>query len=1320
MTVRSVFSSIFPRLELTRNFACSGFVGREKNCPRFILRVFLVLSLFALLAVLFGSPVVGAEAQAEPFEVFRLRHISSVQGQDYLGQLGIGIVSTLPGQPMLLVTGGSLEMRKARAILKLVDSPERYVIRELSSGSGIKAPSGERTRAILREIEIGTFSDPPFGSGAKAIVDLHDNSFVVVAPLSKIEKIIGAFTGSEKVGALGVVSAAVITDSVEAAVVPSLVEEVSSSAFVIPKAVGGFEVKPSKVEAVGPASPVLLKSQGDLPDNGGTNGLFGKLLKNLSEAEAKAAERAKPAEKKVATKVVEKTEPVAEVAEANAVEPVVEKPEAVVETTEVADANEVPAPEVVVESNEPVKEIPEEKKAKEKEKDTELEALMDRITSLEAQLKDWSVTDSNEEEVSEPEAKVETKAEPKTEAKVEAVADVNKAAPKIEKRIEEPVEAAVEDANVVADANVVEDVNTVADANVVADVNTVAEANSVADANSVSDANAEVAAAKQSIKETKARPSKKFRIDEIPNADDILKISLPKEPLPLIDFLDFVGKHLHLDYLYDPDKMKTIKVNLRRDGQLSGEITIRELYSVLESVLFFNNFVMTEKDGLMIVRPNTEINLSDPKIVPPDADRLGHGNIVITTTFKLEHIDTGSAQNMLKNMNLGVQIIPVEETKTLIVTGYAHRMDQMEQLLEMVDKPGIPKQYRERQLKYTMAELLAPKIKTLAEQIGTVSVSVSAAAAKPSSPSRTRARGRGGSKPPSPPRAKTAAPKVAPDSVYLEADPRTNRILMIGHDKQLRIVEKLIDSLDVEQQDLRLLHLYKIINVDAEEVRLKLEEFRLISATTRTTQRGRSRSRDSRSRTASRSKAAAKGGASDRITSPTTGGASTEKPLSEEPQVVIIETINALLVNASPEQHVRIATIIGYVDSEPQESVIPYIIYPLENQAPEDIAATLNELIQETTEQQDKAGKILKTTTLRTDDEIIIIADENTFSLIVYASKKNQRWISELIAKLDKRRPQVLIDVTLVQITKADEFAFDLDMISSVPDMSVVTSFLGGGLTDIGAIFTPRGSGRNHFMEFRNSGGIGTGFYADTHINALITAMQTKQYGRVMARPKLLVNDNELGTIQTTTTTYITRTSSNTISGGAGEPVISQSVHFDDYSAGITMEITPHISEGDMLRLEITLNRSAFLGLGADRDRPPDKTDEDVSTVVTVPDRSTIILGGLEGVTNDKGGKKIPILGDLPFIGGLFRSVVKSEKHNKLYIFVKAHILRPGGENALSDLKAISLKNREAFEKLEREMDAYEDWPGLKPEPMDPPHVLEADSDFPMITSRDS
>jgi len=428
----------------------------------------------------------------------------------------------------------------------------------------------------------------------------------------------------------------------------------------------------------------------------------------------------------------------------------------------------------------------------------------------------------------------------------------------------------------------------------------------------------------------------------------------------------------------------------------------------------------------------------------------------------------------------------------------------------------------------------------------------------------------------------------------------------------------------------------------------------------------------------------------------------------EEPQVIIIETINSLLVNATPEQHIQVATIIGYVDNEAVQATIPYLVYPLENQDPEALAEILNQLIEETTTKEDKEAKIQRTTTTKRrteEEEITIIPDKNTFSLIVYASKKNQQWIKSLIKQLDKRRPMVLIDVTLVKITKTDAFNFDLNLISAFPDLTTGTNLLGNAVLPPGAT----GSGRDRFIELlgRNEEGGGTGFYADKHINFLLTAMQTKDYGRVMARPKLLVNDNEAGTIKTTKTTYVEKTTTNII--GTDNPQTATQVDFQDYSAGITLEITPHISEGDMLRLEITLNRSDFTESLINLEKPPNKADEDVSTVVTVPDRSTIILGGMENITHNKGGKKIPILGDIPFIGAAFRDVARSEEHDKLYIFVKAHILRPGEGLALDDLKQISRENRQKFEKLEREMGEYEDWPGIKSTPLDPVRILEAD-----------
>jgi general secretion pathway protein D len=436
--------------------------------------------------------------------------------------------------------------------------------------------------------------------------------------------------------------------------------------------------------------------------------------------------------------------------------------------------------------------------------------------------------------------------------------------------------------------------------------------------------------------------------------------------------------------------------------------------------------------------------------------------------------------------------------------------------------------------------------------------------------------------------------------------------------------------------------------------------------------------------------------------------------LAEEPQVIVIESINALLVNGTAEQHIRIATIIGYLDQATIQKAINYVIYPLENQKPTDLAEVLNKLIQETI--KDEKGKVEKIVK-RQEEDVIIVPDENTFSLIVYASRKNQEWIANLIKTLDRRRPQVLIDVTLVEVSKSDSFDYDLKLISSIPDLTdtsgLTQSIMGGAdVNGTNKVARLTSSSRDRFIDFQtNKTTGGLGFYADKHINTLLTAMQTKSYGRILAKPKILVNDNEKGKIEAKDTTYVTKTSSVPIStGGAGQQstLVTTSVDYAGYDAGITMDITPHISEGELLRLEIALTRSDFGTITGDK--PPDTTSSDISTVVTVPDGSTIILGGLVKLNQGKGGSKVPLLGDIPLIGAAFRSVSNKDIQRKLYVFVKAEILRPeGAAYVKGDLVRISDRNREAFERQEREFQDYNDVPGTKPQPMDPVRVLEAE-----------
>jgi type II secretory pathway component GspD/PulD (secretin) len=823
------------------------------------------------------------------------------------------------------------------------------------------------------------------------------------------------------------------------------------------------------------------------------------------------------------------------------------------------------------------------------------------------------------------------------------------------------------------------------------------------------------------------RPGEVVEPGPITNGDETLELDLP-EKINIIQLLDLVSEFLGYDYMYDPADVAGLK------GEVTitmRKIKVKHLYSLLESVLKFKGFVMTRREGsnLLIVVPVAKIIDIDPPLRSEQAKDI-IGDVVITRVFELKDIDTASAQTLLTGMKLGVSVTPIPEAKKLIVTDYAYRMARIKELLAMIDKPGEPKQFRSRELEYTMASVLAPKIKILAEQLGTISITIGA-------PTATRAR------PPSAPRpgessaarrareareaaarsaaarsiaARTAAigPAATKPTVYLDADERTNRILMIGLAEQLAIVDELIDTLDVEKQDLRALRLYEIQHVGAEEVLNKLGELGIIGGGQVGVRTPGSRITP-RTTTTKTSRPAAL---------PASRTAATGEALVEEPQVVIIESTNSLLVNATDEQHTQIAMIIGYVDSETEEPSMPYVVYPLENQDPAELSEVLTKLIMETTTTQGagKDPKIVKTTTRRIEEDIYIVSDPKTYSLIVYASKKNQQWIGALIEELDAYRPQVLLDVTLVEITKNDEFTLDLNLISSFPDLDGTSGLTGAilrdsdgaaTLTSTGILEALADFGRDRFIDLQSELGSGTGFYGDRHINILLTAMQKKNYGRILARPKLLVNDNEEGSIKAEEQTFVVRTETSFIPGAEpGSSIPVEKDIFEPYSAGIQLDIEPHISKGNQLRLKITLTRSDFritkevLATG----KPPDTVTSDVTTVVTVPDNCTIILGGLERLSQSKGGSKVPFLGDIPILGGLFRSTANVDTQSRLYVFVKAHILRPGEEaTGVSDIEVVSAKNRATFEKYEKEMQEYEDWPGIKPKPMDPVQILEAD-----------
>ncbi len=208
----------------------------------------------------------------------------------------------------------------------------------------------------------------------------------------------------------------------------------------------------------------------------------------------------------------------------------------------------------------------------------------------------------------------------------------------------------------------------------------------------------------------------------LPNGEEPLNLQLD-EKLPITELLALVGQFLHLDYMYDPAEVQG-EITLRLQGDLKGPLKVKHLYPLLELALKSKGLVMTRKDNLVLIVPADKVMDIDPELIT-QGGLIEYGNVVLTRVFNLNYISTGDAENLLDQMNLPLQCTAITETGTLIVTAYAYRLPRIEEFLEMVDQPGDPKEYRYRQLKYTMATSLTQKVQELSEQLSSVEISVS-------------------------------------------------------------------------------------------------------------------------------------------------------------------------------------------------------------------------------------------------------------------------------------------------------------------------------------------------------------------------------------------------------------------------------------------------------------------------------------------------------------------------------------------------------------------------------------------------------------------
>jgi general secretion pathway protein D len=168
--------------------------------------------------------------------------------------------------------------------------------------------------------------------------------------------------------------------------------------------------------------------------------------------------------------------------------------------------------------------------------------------------------------------------------------------------------------------------------------------------------------------------------------------------------------------------------------------------------------------------------------------------------------------------------------------------------------------------------------------------------------------------------------------------------------------------------------------------------------------------------------------------------------------------------------------------------------------------------------------------------------------------------------------------------------------------------------------------------------------------SALVHALETLNHGRTLTIPRVLVNNNQQGRLDSVLQTPFQSTNAST--------TVATTSFGGTQDAGTTITVKPQIAEGDHLLLDYDVSISAFVGTSTSPSLPPPRQQDKIQSSVTIPEGYTIVVGGLEIQSDTNGSSRLPWLADIPLLGHLFESTTSQTTRSKLFVFLRADVMR--------------------------------------------------------------
>lgn len=497
--------------------------------------------------------------------------------------------------------------------------------------------------------------------------------------------------------------------------------------------------------------------------------------------------------------------------------------------------------------------------------------------------------------------------------------------------------------------------------------------------------------------------------------------------------------------------------------------------------------------------------------------------------------------------------------------------------------------------------------------------------------------------------------KTIRENVQITFNARTNSIIAVAPPAALRLIESLVDKLDQIQKRSVLVKVFQLVNADATKMVELLEKmFAQEEGQEEQAEFQRDRAVEVEGGTT------ATGGVPTAVSQE---GVS-RKGTFGRPKTTFVpdERTNSIIIAGWPEDIDVVADVVDQLDSRPIQDRDNFV-YTLVNQTADEMQSALQSYFDAEVQRLQGLGETVSPQRLM-EQEVSIISHPESNQLIVSSSPRYKNQVISIIEQLDMAPPQVMIQVMIAEVTLDDRFEMGLEFAlqelrfseTAVADANGIlqsSHFDVVGGTDLGAA----GSGLGGF-SFTITG---------EDFNFLVRALQADSRLEVIQRPMIMCQDNQQATIQIGQSVP-TPQGAQTFGGQTSTQVTYTDV-------GVILNVEPHINPDGFVYMLVEPEISSItdstiqIAPGA---FAPIFNRRTASTNVAVRDGETVVIGGLITTSETESESKVPLLGDIPGVGVLFRTTVRTKNRSELLIALTPKVVR-----TVEDGRRLSIEKRD-------------------------------------------